>query len=504
MLYNSGLCAGSASSPNLIYPDGNGAAAGQGLSAGRPHAPTSICGSPVTYDANGNTLSYDVDGAGSILKRALVYDGENRPLSVSGLDANNAVVTSTRFAYGPDGSRIQKVFGTTWSHYFAGEEFTTTAGNTPLTLTSSLSGDIRREVLLNQTPTQFGTTDFALKDRKSSTRLTLRTDPALTKNSDYGPFGQPLALTAGQTASGSNVITGRGYINERYDAEANANLQYLNARYYDPLLGRFLTPDTWEVTRAGVDINRYAYAGNDPVNASDPSGHHIVGNKNRPTWTDAKGESHDHGGAGGRTQLITVTGAKTKDGWNPWKNWIATAQQQFYKKFPDGWSFVKYTTNALSFQWALKSVPKIDELVIIGHSGRNAIHFSQDAVPGSNMSNKAGANNIYPGSFDWSNLAPGATVKIWGCNAGSQPSPIAQDVANASKRKTEAFANYTQLGQDGPSTIFGQSFGGLNHAAIGQNIFRDLTGLNTDDRSPVPIENIYDGWSPFPKVFTPQ
>jgi hypothetical protein len=52
MVFNSGLCA---SPTNMVYP-----AAG----SPRPHAPTSICGTAVTYDANGNTTSYDVDGTG--------------------------------------------------------------------------------------------------------------------------------------------------------------------------------------------------------------------------------------------------------------------------------------------------------------------------------------------------------------------------------------------------------------------------------------------------------
>jgi hypothetical protein len=34
--------------PNLIYP-------AQGATSLRPHAPISICGTAVTYDANGNT-----------------------------------------------------------------------------------------------------------------------------------------------------------------------------------------------------------------------------------------------------------------------------------------------------------------------------------------------------------------------------------------------------------------------------------------------------------------
>jgi hypothetical protein len=48
---------------------------------------------------------------------------------------------------------------------------------------------------------------------------------------------------------------------------------YLNARYYDPALGRFISPDDWDPTLPGVGTNRYAYAGNDPVNKSDPNGH---------------------------------------------------------------------------------------------------------------------------------------------------------------------------------------------------------------------------------------
>ncbi len=74
----------------------------------------------------------------------------------------------------------------------------------------------------------------------------------------------------------SGPITGtsaRGYINEVFDPETG--LQYLHARYYDPNLGRFLTADTWDPMLPGVDFNRYAYAGNDPVNGSDPRGHAV-------------------------------------------------------------------------------------------------------------------------------------------------------------------------------------------------------------------------------------
>jgi RHS repeat-associated protein len=55
--------------------------------------------------------------------------------------------------------------------------------------------------------------------------------------------------------------------------EPDSGLVYMQARYYDPTVGRFLSQDP-----AGVDpvtigtFNRYRYAGNNPVNVIDPDG----------------------------------------------------------------------------------------------------------------------------------------------------------------------------------------------------------------------------------------
>ena len=42
-----------------------------------------------------------------------------------------------------------------------------------------------------------------------------------------------------------------------------------------PASARFLTPDTFDPWDAGVDINRYAYSQDDPINNSDPNGHQM-------------------------------------------------------------------------------------------------------------------------------------------------------------------------------------------------------------------------------------
>ncbi|PZF75504.1 hypothetical protein DK847_18495 [Aestuariivirga litoralis] len=233
----------------------------------RPHAPVSICGAPVSYDANGNTLSYDPDGPGPIARRDIAYDGENRPVSVT------AFGTAASFDYGPDGERSGKSFvGARHAYLGADAEVLFGQADSLPVVTSWLHPDIRREGQA---------TDVMVKDHLASNRLALRVG-AGTIRSDYGPYGQPL------TSNGSVPLQGKGYINERYDPETG--LQYLHARYYDPLLARFLTPDTWDPDLPGVDTNRYAYAGDDPVNGSDGNGH---------SYEDSHDSFIDHHGLGG-------------------------------------------------------------------------------------------------------------------------------------------------------------------------------------------------------------
>ncbi|MGB3904006.1 MAG: RHS repeat-associated core domain-containing protein, partial [Anaerolineae bacterium] len=79
----------------------------------------------------------------------------------------------------------------------------------------------------------------------------------------YDPFGVPLAS---DTVPNPYRFTG-----EAWDAEVE--LLYLRARYYQPETGRFITKDPWagDVRRPGT-LNRYVYVGNNPVNMVDPSG----------------------------------------------------------------------------------------------------------------------------------------------------------------------------------------------------------------------------------------
>ena len=93
----------------------------------------------------------------------------------------------------------------------------------------------------------------------------------------YDAWGKILRITDkdGNDVSGNpdhianiNPFRYRGYY---YDVETG--WYYLNARYYDPNVGRFLSPDTILGANGGLQgYNLFAYCNNNPVMFADPSG----------------------------------------------------------------------------------------------------------------------------------------------------------------------------------------------------------------------------------------
>ncbi|AVW92989.1 RHS repeat domain-containing protein [Celeribacter baekdonensis] len=108
--------------------------------------------------------------------------------------------------------------------------------------------------------------EYLHKDQLGSVKLITAANGSLVKTSTYAPFGEAFDEMLSLTAADET----KGFIGERFDADAG--LQYLNARYYDPRLGLFIQPDWLDPTQLGVGLNRYSYSANDPVNLRDPKG----------------------------------------------------------------------------------------------------------------------------------------------------------------------------------------------------------------------------------------
>jgi RHS repeat-associated protein len=89
----------------------------------------------------------------------------------------------------------------------------------------------------------------------------------------YEPFG------GYRTKPSSTVnpdISDRGFTGHRQNNTGSYDLGliYMNARYYLPEIGRFISADTIVPEASDVQsFNRYSYVNNNPVNHADPSGH---------------------------------------------------------------------------------------------------------------------------------------------------------------------------------------------------------------------------------------
>ena len=83
----------------------------------------------------------------------------------------------------------------------------------------------------------------------------------------YDPWGK--IISSSGTLADINPLRYRGYY---YDSETG--FYYLQSRYYDPEIGRFINADSYASTDATglLSTNMFAYCENDPVNRSDPSG----------------------------------------------------------------------------------------------------------------------------------------------------------------------------------------------------------------------------------------
>jgi RHS repeat-associated protein len=215
------------------------------------------------YDANGNTTR-------GLYGKAMTYDGENRPLSVT----LNGV--TTRYVYAADGSRLLRIdrAGTA--------QQTTTAYFGPMEIRNF--GEGRNEEVVTYPHPEVRRVDgepgILVHDQLGSVITLFNAEGERAINKHYRPYGQVSQWVTDPAAAAED----QGFVGQRHDA--GAGLIYLNARYMDPELGRFIQPDWLDPNQPGVGTNRYAYANNDPINLSDPSGNAWVDR----AWDSAFGD----------------------------------------------------------------------------------------------------------------------------------------------------------------------------------------------------------------------
>jgi RHS repeat-associated protein len=113
---------------------------------------------------------------------------------------------------------------------------------------------------------QNGELFYLLTDHLGSTSLVTDENGQNPKYQYYKPWGE-VRYTSG------TMPTDYTYTGQRSEMDS-IGLMYYNARWYDPQLGRFTSPDTIVPDPGNpMAFDRYAYVYNNPINYTDPSGH---------------------------------------------------------------------------------------------------------------------------------------------------------------------------------------------------------------------------------------
>ena len=220
-----------------------------------------------SYDANGNQT--DVKNTKTGQTESYTYDAENRlsKVAVTDKDGKTAVIQQNR--YNGDGQRIQKVEGSKTTNYYYqdGVVSYTTDGENSQTSQNLIGTD--GNILATQ---RYGSdhTDYLLynKDIQGSSTSLVKENGSADATYQYTDFGET-------TINGDNKVENEVcYTGGIYDQ--STGLYYLNARYYNPEDGRFVTEDTYRGETNEPDTqNLYVYCADNPVNYVDPSGHWI-------------------------------------------------------------------------------------------------------------------------------------------------------------------------------------------------------------------------------------
>ena len=113
---------------------------------------------------------------------------------------------------------------------------------------------------------------FLLADHLGSTSTVLDFNGNVVSTQKYYPYGHTRADVSTANPPTDKLFT--GHQREQDD------MYYMQARFYDPVAGRFLQPDSIVPDPANPQsLNRYSYVYNNPLTYTDPSGHF-------PGWGD--------------------------------------------------------------------------------------------------------------------------------------------------------------------------------------------------------------------------
>jgi len=219
---------------------------------------TKYDGQTITYDTIGNPLTYYNGSSWSFTWK------HGRELAT--MTKNGVTWTNT---YGASGMRTRRTDGsTTYKYFYNGSTLSQmTVGSNTLDFLYEAEGR-PLAVVYN------GTYYYYITNLQGDVVALLNTSGETVVSYTYDAWGKLRTISGAltYTLGALNPLRYRGYV---YDNETG--FYYLQSRYYDPTIGRFLNADAFASTGQGLlGNNMFAYCNNNPVMYSDPSGEILI------------------------------------------------------------------------------------------------------------------------------------------------------------------------------------------------------------------------------------
>lgn len=229
-----------------------------------PHAPRKAGQNTLKWDRDGNmvaagsrTFAFDVEGR-------IVATGERtgkRRAVAQAATAAPATVMSRQFHYDASGARFRET-GPAGTTLYIGDLAECRPGGECVNHIFAGASRIATE-------RSDGETIFLHSDHQGSLRRVTDGGGRLKAAIAYSAFGRP----SNGTPLGAFFPTSYLFSDQPYHSAAG--IFVFSGRAYDPMLGRFISPDEIVAVPGSPEtLNRYAYGHNNPLSVIDPDGHH--------------------------------------------------------------------------------------------------------------------------------------------------------------------------------------------------------------------------------------